>query len=394
MIENRRLKVLRIVTVAECVPWHLGPMLNILKEKFDVTVAGDGVSLYAAQYPGVRFVDIGISRKVDPLRDLVSAYEIYKLCQKISPDLVHSIMPKAGLISAISAYFARTPARLHTFTGQVWDTKKGISRWIYRHLDMMIVRLNTTCMTDSPSQSRHLFQEGVHSNGRPLHVLGKGSLVGVDLRRFDLDRILRRSAVSRSALGIADNDFVVAYIARKSRDKGAFDMLRSFAEARRKRSNLKLLYIGPDETEGKLDQIKLEDPGLFDDVIELGPVTNHEEYLAVSNLLCVPSYREGFGSIVIDAAALGVPALGSRIKGLVDSILDGETGLLFNAGDNARLSQLICEVADNRPLIEGLGLKAKERVQKDFSAVVLGNRLGEFYLEEIKRVTRAQSNEF
>ncbi|CAH0343194.1 glycosyltransferase [Rhizobium sp. CECT 9324] len=385
MTENRRLKVLRVVTVAECVPWHLGPILRALKEKFEVTVAGDGVSRYASQYPGVCFVDIRIARKADPLRDLIAAYEIYRLCRKISPDVVHSIMPKAGMISAVSSFLARVPVRLHTFTGQVWDTKKGIPRWIYRNLDMMIVWLNTSCLTDSPSQSRHLFQEGVHYKGRPLRVLGKGSLVGVDLQRFDADRLLRESPVSRMSLEIADNDFVVAYIARKSRDKGAFDMLRSFAQARKKRENLKLLYIGPDETEGKLDQLKFEEPELFHGVLERGSVSNHEEYLAVSDLLCVPSYREGFGSIVVDAGAVGVPALGSKIKGLVDSISDGETGLLFEAGDIIALSNLICDLADDRHLLQELGSRAQARVQTDFSSVVVGKRLSDFYQEETKR---------
>lgn len=348
-------------------------------------MAGDGVSRYSSNYPGVEFVDLAISREARLKADFQAAIALYKVCLKLKPDIVHSIMPKAGALAAVAAYAARVPIRMHTFTGQVWDTKNGLARWAYRLVDKIIVKLNTSCLTDSASQSEHLFKEGISIEGQPLPVLGKGSLVGVDLERFDPNRIKRISKVTRRTLGASEDDFIVSFIARKTRDKGAFDMLEGFLAARGLTSNLKLLFIGPDESRGELDRLRTERPALFDAIIERGTVDNHEDYLMISDVLCVPSYREGFGTVVIDAGALAVPAIGSRIKGLVDSIADGESGLLFEKGDTAGMAQLIRKLAGNRKLAADFGLASRSRVEKYFSSDIINKQLKECYFATLRK---------
>ncbi|MDR6671374.1 glycosyltransferase [Rhizobium sp. 1399] len=375
----RRLKVLRVVTTAECVPWHLGRPLKDLSQEFDITVAGNEVSQYAHDFPKVSWFDFKIARRGGLLIDAVALMRLFILCRRLKPDIAHSIMPKSGLLTAIAGSLAGVPVRMHTFTGQVWDTQKGVRRTILKTLDKLVIWLNTICLTDSPSQSRHLYEEGITLKGKPLPVLGQGALVGADLERFDPERIRRQSAITREGLAISQGDFVVAYIARKTRDKGAFDMLEGFANAQRSSPQLKLLFIGPDESNGELSKLKFEKPELFRGVIELDRVNNHEEYLNISDLLCVPSYREGFGSVVIDAAALGVPSIGSRIKGLVDSISDGETGLLFSPGNVQEIGDLISQMNSRPALLRKLGDEAKSRARKNFSSQVLGTLLKDFY---------------
>lgn len=379
MNSPRRLRVLRVVTIPECVLWHMGKTLHGLAKEFDLTVAGENVSRYANQFPDVSWIDIDIPRKTSPLRDLKALIELYWLCCRLRPQIVHSIMPKAGLLAAIAAWLARVPVRVHTFTGQVWATKSGFSRRLYKLLDRLVVHLNTACLTDSPSQSRYLHQEGIDIKGSPLPVLGHGSLVGVDLERFDRERIHRHATVSRESLGLSETDLVICYIARKSRDKGAIDMLRGFSLAREASPHMRLLYIGPDESNGELDELRAKQPDLFVSVIERGSVTNHEEYLLMSDVLCMPSYREGFGSIVIDAAALGVPCIGSRIVGLTDSVVEGVTGLLHEAGAVKELSGLLLRIDEDRSLLKRLGTAAFERSRTDFSSETMTRHLVEFY---------------
>ena len=384
MTPQPRLKVLRIVTVHECVLWHLGKTLDELARHFDVTVAGEGVSRYADRFPDIAWVDIDIPRKARPSKDLKSLFQIFLLCRRLRPDIVHSIMPKAGLLTALAARAAGMKVRMHTFTGQVWDTKTGLSRLIYKVLDRVVVRLNSVCLTDSPSQSRHLHDNGISLHGQPLPVLGKGSLVGVDLERFDPERIKSSARVTRTSLGLSDAHFVIAFIARKSRDKGALDMLRAFAVAKGGAPDMRLLFIGPDESAGEIDRLRHAEPELFDAVVERGTVANHEEYLLVSDLLCMPSYREGFGSVVIDAAALGVPCVGSHIAGLVDSIEDGKTGLLHPAGDIARLAELLLQLHRDHDRLTTLGEQARTRTRTYFSSGVMGNLLVDFYMAQVK----------
>lgn len=357
----------------------MGKTLHGLSKEFDLTVAGENVSRYVNQFPNVSWVDIDIPRKTSPLRDLKALIELYWLCCRLRPQIVHSIMPKAGLLAAIAAWLARVPVRVHTFTGQVWATKSGFSRRLYKLLDQLVVHLNTASLTDSPSQSRYLHHERIDIKGKPLPVLGHGSLVGVDLERFDRERIHQHATASRKSLGLSESDLVISYIARKSRDKGAIDMLRGFALAREVSPHMRLLYIGPDESNGELDELRAKQPDLFVSVIERGSVTNHEEYLLMSDVLCMPSYREGFGSIVIDAAALGVPCIGSRIVGLTDSVVEGVTGLLHEAGAVKELSGLLLRIDEDRPLLKRLGVAACERARADFSSETMTRHLVEFY---------------
>ncbi len=383
MKSSSRPKVLRVVTVHECVLWHLGKTLDELTQHFDVTVAGEGVSRYADRFPAVSWADIDIPRKAEPLKDLKSLLQIYALCRRLRPDIVHSIMPKAGLVTALAARAAGIRVRIHTFTGQVWDTKSGWRRTAYKLVDRLIVRLNTTCLTDSPSQSQHLHANGIDINHKPLPVLGKGSLVGVDLERFNPERIRASAQVTRSTLGLSTSHFVAAFVARKSNDKGALDMLEAFALAKAGSPDMRLLFIGPDESAGEIERMRKAKPHIFEGVIERDTVFNHEEYLLASDVLCLPSYREGFGSVVIDAAALGVPCVGSRIAGLVDSVAEGKTGLLHPAGDIRQLAELLKSLDQDRLLLKQLGQQARFRVQTYFSSAVLGQLLVEFYRSQL-----------
>lgn len=380
MISTNRPKLLRVVTVHECVVWHLGKTLDELTKHFDVTVAGENVSKYADRYPGVSWADIDIPRRVQPLKDLKSLFQIYALCRRLRPNIVHSIMPKAGLITALAARVAGVTVRLHTFTGQVWDTRSGWVRSAYKMVDRLIVYLNTICLTDSPSQSRHLQLNGIEIQGEPLPVLGKGSLVGVDLERFDPERIRASARVTRATLGLKPSDFVVAFVARKSRDKGALDMLQAFARARAVAPHMWLLFVGPDESGGEIERLRRETPHIFEGVIERDTVFNHEEYLLACDVLCLPSYREGFGSVVIDAAALGVACVGSRIPGLVDSVVEGQTGLLHPAGDIVYLAGLLRTLDQDREQLKQLGQQARARAQTYFATAVMSQLLVAFYL--------------
>ena len=380
-----RIRVVRVVTAAEIVVWHLGASLHELAAQFELHVVGQNVSVHAAAYPGVHWTDIDIPRKTHIVRDLAALWRLYCFFRTVRPDIVHSIMPKAGLLSALAAFLAGVPVRMHTFTGQVWDLHSGLRRWFFIQLDRLIVSLNTGCLTDSPSQSKHLFDEGIRERGRMLPVLGRGSLIGVDLVKFDPKRIRKSASVSRESLGLTAAEFVVAYVARKSADKGAFDMLRGFSGARRDYPQMRLLFVGPDESRGVLAKLRGHEPELFEGVLERGAVQNHEEYLNLSDLLCLPSHREGFGSIIIDAAALGVPAVGSRIKGLVDSIEDGVTGCLVTRGDTTELATTLAGLARDRVRLRKLGENARLRVEQYFSTEALTRALIEQYEEQLRR---------
>ena len=177
---------------------------------------------------------------------------------------------------------------------------------------------------------------------------------------------------------------MLAYIARKTLDKGAIDMLMGFELAKRQAPNLRLLFIGPDESDGEIERLRECRPELFESVIERGAVTNHDEYLLMSDVLCLPSHREGFGTVVLDAAALGIPSVGSRIVGLVDSIAEDSTGLLFPVGDTQRMADLICELESDREKLRCLGFEARRRVEGNFTSKTMTRLLRDFYRKSLQ----------
>ncbi len=377
----RKLKVVRVVTASYVVPWHLANTLKRMPEDFDVTVVGQGVSAYRDLYPGVRCIDLDLERKAAWFSDLKALFALCRIFRAIRPDIVHSIMPKAGLLAALASFLCRVPVRLHTFTGQVWATRRGMVRAFYYAVDRLINSLNTTCLTDSPSQSAFLHEHGIFCEGGPLPVLSKGSLSGVDLRRFNKQSLSIRAGALRNELGLQESDIVFAFIARKTRDKGAIDMLKAFSSIAATTANVRLLFVGPDESAGEVKKLINADKVLQDSVLNIGSVKNHEVYLAICNVLCLPSYREGFGTIVIDAAAMGEPAIGSRIPGLVDAIEDGRTGVLFPPGDIDALTGAMRDCLEHPERWRRMGENARVRVEQLFSAEILYNALKALYLE-------------
>lgn len=369
-----------VVTVPYVVKYHLPNTLKRMPTDFEVCVIGRGVPQFKDMYPNIKWVNINIKRKLSPFSDLLALFSLCRFFLVYKPDIVHSLMPKAGLIAALAGFVCRVPVRIHTFTGQVWATKRGMVRIVLSAADRVINLLNSVCLTDSPSQSAFLFENKISHSGRPLQVLSKGSLAGVDVTRFNLSSLTESANQLRANLGIGKEHFVFAFIARKTRDKGAIDMLKAFSSVSAASKKARLLFVGPDE-DGEIGRLHKTNPELFVNVVDVGQVSNHEVYLAVTDVLCLPSYREGFGSIITDAAAMGVPAVGSHIPGLTDSVVDQQTGMLFPAGNLECLERLMLAFVENPEMRQAMGACAKARVDEFFTADLLYAALKKFYLD-------------
>lgn len=379
-----KLRIVRVVTAAYVVPWHLNNTLRRMSADFEVCVVGQDVSSNQSAYPDVTFVNININRKTSVISDGWALIQLCRFFLAYKPDVIHSIMPKAGLLAALAGFICRVPIRIHTFTGQTWVARTGISRHFYYLIDRLINTLNTHCLTDSPSQSLFLFEHKIFKADKALPVLSKGSLSGVDIERFNLLALADDAEKLRKELGLHKGNFVFSFIARKTREKGAIDILQAFALLSVLFKDARLLFVGPDE-DGEVEQLRKSQPELFTNVIDVGHVSNHEVYLAITDVLCLPSYREGFGSIVIDAAAMSVPTIGSCIPGLTDSVADNQTGVLFPAGDIDALVKLMKLFIENPNMLKAMGGNAKARVDEFFSAGRLYAALKNFYIETVKQ---------
>jgi len=181
-------------------------------------------------------------------------------------------------------------------------------------------------------------------------------------------------------LGIPDSAVLLLYLGRLNRDKGITDLAAAFADLAPRQPNLCLLLVGPDEA-GMQAEVRAACAAWLDRVRFVGFTDQPERFMAAADVFCLPSYREGFGSSVIEAAACGVPAVASRIYGLTDAVRDGETGLLHPPGDVANLVAQVERLAVDAALRQNMGEAAHERVLRDFSQARLTGALRAFYVE-------------
>jgi glycosyltransferase involved in cell wall biosynthesis len=349
--------------------------LRALSQHFEVTVVVNTHDPLFLKKQGLSLnvIPVSISRKVNIFSDLFCLFRLIYLFIENKPAAVHSITPKAGLLSMLAAFVSFVPLRVHTFTGQVWVTKQGFKRLFLKGFDRLIARLATFNIVDSPSQQQFLIDEKVLCKSNSV-VFGLGSVSGVDLKRFKSSKAAFNEL--RHTLGISDDAFVFTYLGRLNKDKGVLDLAQAFS--RIKDSNAYLLIVGPDEG-GFVDEIKKKNAHKLEQIRFVGFTKVPEQYLAASNALCLPSYREGFGSVIIEAAAMGVPAIASDIYGISDAVVKNQTGLLHKPADVSSILACLNSFLNDPKLVKKYGDAAKLRAAKDFDANLISEHWVDFY---------------
>lgn len=370
-------KIFRVITDPNAYGNIRGQFKILRDQGFQISlVSPPGEYLSVLKNEGIDFptFSINIERPISIKRDFISLLKLISLFYTEKPHIVHSSTPKAGLLTALASFVARVPVRMHTFTGQRWAVlNTGFLKRILIFFDKLICSLNTIVYADSPSQIDFLIKHKIVKREK-VRCLHKGSLGGVELERFSRDNFPNRKKAFISELSLNPECKILIYVGRVVRDKGLEELLDVFTDLASDEENLELFIVGPYEK--KLDPIgkKFEKALLSHRKIHyFGRVHNPEYYLAGADLFCIPSYREGFPTVVLEAAALGVPAIGTKIPGLVDAIKHGETGLLVKSKDRGELKKGIQELIHDEEKLRYLGTNARNRAQKYFDYKVLAD---------------------
>jgi len=330
----------------------------------------------------VAFEHIPIMRKISLFLDVLALSFLTRSLLRQKYDMVISLVPKAGLLGMFAAKLANIKIRLHIFQGEVWAARSGFSFLILRMADRLTGYFATDLMAVSQSESQFLEKNGI-STSEKIKVMGLGSIGGVDLSKFQMNLQIRKK--QRKALGIPKNAVTGLFLGRICHDKGVVELIRAYCVVAREYKNYWLIIAGLDE-EHLFDQLyNLIDDDLRERVIFTGFCEKPETLITASDFICLLSRREGFGVCMLEAAACGIPALGSKIHGLVDAVIDGQTGILTQLDDQNEVIEAMKKLVNDRHLRLTLGANGRRRVEKYFSHEEVINA----YDKEFKKIVMA-----
>jgi glycosyltransferase involved in cell wall biosynthesis len=326
------------------------------------------------------FFNIEIERKISIRKDIKALIKLYCLFKRQRYDSVHSVTPKAGLLTAIAAWLASVPVRIHIFTGQVWANMRGWRRVLFKSIDKLIVLLDTDILVDGEGQRKYLIRNNILRESNS-YVMGDGSICGVDTERFSPSDDARNSI--RKQLKIGGEKTVIEFLGRLNKDKGLYDLLPVFNEIVVEVKDAYLLLVGPDE-EKVLDHI-VEYSNIKSGVNYkyYGVTTSPELLLQAADIFVLPTYREGFGSSVIEASAMGLPVVCSNAYGVMDAMVDNVTGLRCDVGDKGSLKKCLIRLIRDPYLRQQLGKAGRERVVRLFSGERITKEWVRFYIDRV-----------
>lgn len=348
-----------------------------LTKLYDVTIIANKNLGVLSGNIDVNFIHLPLKREISLLTDLVCIVKLIRIIFQKNFDAVHTITPKAALCGMASSFICCRKNRFHTFTGQVWVTRTGVFRQFLMLIDKFIFKLSSHALIDSPSQKKFLLTHNIVTD-KGSTVLGQGSISGVNISKFKFSETDKVQI--RDKFGIPQDAFVHLFLGRLCKDKGIDELLEAFIKNNKAGSEAYLLLVGPNESEYN-DQFFTEFNN--DKIIVVGLTSNPNQYFSAADVLVLPSYREGFGTTVLEAAANGIPAIASNIYGLSDAIVDNETGLLHELKSVHELSAHMLKLEADRGVTQILGQQANERVNNSFSSEYLTRELVDFYKEKV-----------
>jgi len=355
-------KLCYVATIPAVIHAFLRGHIQAAAEKYQVTVICNSVDKHLLDGLNARLILLPIERKPSPWKDALILFQLIKLFRREQFDIVHSHMPKTGLLGMLAAWLVGVPIRINTYHGEVWATRRGWRRTALKLLDQLVGSLATDVLVVSTSQRDFLINEGVLPPGK-ARVIGAGSICGVDPLRFHLDQKVSRAM--RDTLGIAQDAKVILFVGRLNRDKGMLDLADAFGTIAQHHPDVVLLLVGAEE-DVPFSSIQEICHAGRDRLRYVSFAATPERYMMAADVFCLPSYREGFGMTIIEAAACGVPAVASRIYGITDAVEEGKTGLLFPAGDVAALTQALLKLIVDRNLRQQMGEAARVRALELF----------------------------
>lgn len=371
-------KIIRAVTVSMSVGFFEPMVEDLQQQGYEVvSVSSPGPELERLRNLGVRTIEVSMERRMSPLKDLKSLWQLIQVFRKERPYMVHSMTPKAGLLCMLAGWLTHVPRRVHTFTGLVWPTSKGLSRKILMFTDW----LTCACATHVVPEGKGVMQDlQQHITKKPMRVLGYGNVRGVDMEKFS-----RRSDVMNLARQLRnDKTFTFLFVGRIARDKGLDELVAAFTRLTEQDDHVRLILVGWNEhdidpvREETLMQIK-DSPCI--DFVGCKYGDDLLAYYAASDCFVFPSYREGFPNTVMEAGAMELPCIVTDINGSREIIEDGKNGVIIPSKNVDALYQAMEHMLMDKNYYNRYAKNARQMIASRFEQGFVRKCLYDFYEE-------------
>lgn len=372
-------KIVRSVTVPQSIVFFEEVMMWMKEVGYEIVVVsspGKEMDAFRERYPHEKTIEVPMERHISIIKDLKSLWQMIKVLHKEKPYTVHSMTPKAGLITMVAAWLTRVPVRIHTFTGLVWPTVAGLKQKILMAADWLICACATHVIPEGQGVLNDLKNYGVCR--KPMRVLGYGNVKGVDMDRFNPARF---AEVMKE-----DGIFRYVFVGRIVGDKGVNELVEAFIRLNKEYPETQLTLVG--KYEAHLDPVKpetLKAIGENTHIDACGPKYGDDllvEYMK-SDCFVMPSYREGFPNTVMEAGAMGLPSVVTDINGSREIIIHGENGLIVPSKDTDALYAAMKQMLLDKVAYEKMAANARPLIGSRFEKWFVQGCLMNYYKEVI-----------
>jgi glycosyltransferase involved in cell wall biosynthesis len=330
---------------------------------------------------------VEMPRRITPLRDVAAVVRIWAVLRRIRPHIVHAHTPKGGVLGMIGAWLAGVPVRIYHMHGLPFTTAAGWRRALLMWSERIACGLAHQVLCVSTSV-RQVALDSRLCRREKIAVLGEGSINGVDAaRRFNqahLPSTLR--AETRRRYRIPADALVLGFIGRIVRNKGIIELAGAWTLLRQEFPELRLMLVGPSEAQDpippEIDRQLRRDPRVH----LIGEEWNVPPLYVAMDVLVLPTYREGFPTVLLEAAAMSVPVVATQVPGCIDAVQDGVTGLLVPPYDAAGLAAAIGRYLRNAELRVQHGAAARARVLRDFCPERIWQAIHQEYLRCLRHI--------
>lgn len=376
MVRNKK-KIIRTVTAPNSIKFFKEIMERMQIDGYEslvVTSPGQYLEEFRYDAPHIKVHEVPMERRISIIKDIKSLYLMVKLMYKEKPYIVHSMTPKAGLISMMAAWLTGVPVRIHTFTGLVWPTVVGIKRKILMATDWITCACATHVIPEGQGVLDDLKNHKVCH--KPMKVLGYGNVMGVDMERFNPARFADAKK--------DEGKFRFVFVGRIVGDKGIHELIDAFSKLNNDYPDSHLVLIG--NFEQTLDPIKsatlktIENNSHIDILGYLSGDKLLREYVK-SDCFVLPSYREGFPNTVMEAGAMGLPSIVTDINGSREIIIHGENGLIVPPKDTDALYEAMKQMIQNASAREKMAANARPLIDSRFEKSFVQGCIIKYYEE-------------